>query len=1031
MAAPIQFSGNPGTVPAVGPNGEIYVAYKKGAQIWLLTSLDGGDNWSAQAIATVIWLDSPLPGADFRTPTFPTIAVDRSNGNVYVAWQDNDGVGLGPDILFIRSTDGGMNWSAPIRVSDDANGSYQFFPWLSVRPNGMIDIVFLDRRDMPGSTFYHTYYAASNNEGLSFFGNVRISDQISNSANAQTPMGSTFIGDYIGMVSSTTDSRAMAHPLWTDTRGMANAEAFTAQTGVYVKFVHPDDQPFKIEPHSTDSRCPPAPTEPGAVVLGEWDFEANGGFELEGWTPVDLSGRGIFADVYDASGVLQSDPCLSNASGVAAFFDDPASTNYGCGGAPWQGAVPFGDVSGLYLANEIWSPVIECGGTGSSVRLEFATYRDLALRNLVFYTWSVRSFVGGVPTDWRSENWYYYGGEKPPSWAAHAHEIGGLIEPGATHIQIALGVYDLCGIWCSTVGGATCHSHAPLFDDVRVTQISTQGPQWNVRQLDLFQDNFARDGTLTGVVRADAALDIAPKGSPTILPGDSVCVWVSDRESGLATDWFTGSGAAVYAYVAVWPQSQPGKTGDDLEAPETRGTLERFPFVDNFNHDGVEWFCFRMDTALVDSTMEPAPNRFCFDLNDDVFTPGDTICFVFAARNGAGVTTYWNEFIGTTTDLGKVFSCPMEFTCLPAGGWVRGGDILYVDAFDGHGAEPYFETDFKTLGLGELVDRYDQRAPSSLVNNSLASRVKAVMQLAGCYRTIIWNSGNLPNGTLSDGSQSPLKADDYALLFTFLDTQGGDAGLYLSGDNLGEEWFASSGAGAGNLRAAYMDFDLTSGDHVDAGDAVSPSLEGAAVPFVHLGGPDELIAWGGCPGINAFDILLPQGSAAAGVVNPANNNAYALTQETPILGGGMVRVVLSGFSYHVIADETPGFPTARIEHLRDILVWFGHTIDEPTSIDGSAALTYYLDDNYPNPFNPSTTIQYGLEQRSRVLIQIFNVAGQLVRTLVDAEQSPHSGGLSTTWYGNDERGHPVASGVYFYRLSAGNFVKTKRMVLLK
>jgi len=91
----------------------------------------------------------------------------------------------------------------------------------------------------------------------------------------------------------------------------------------------------------------------------------------------------------------------------------------------------------------------------------------------------------------------------------------------------------------------------------------------------------------------------------------------------------------------------------------------------------------------------------------------------------------------------------------------------------------------------------------------------------------------------------------------------------------------------------------------------------------------------------------------------------------------------------------------------------------------------FLDHSFPNPFNPTTTIRYGIEDRSRVSLRIYNVAGQLVRTLVDDVQSPRPEGFTVEWNGLNDAGRPVASGVYFIRLVAGNLTETRKAVLLK
>ncbi len=90
---------------------------------------------------------------------------------------------------------------------------------------------------------------------------------------------------------------------------------------------------------------------------------------------------------------------------------------------------------------------------------------------------------------------------------------------------------------------------------------------------------------------------------------------------------------------------------------------------------------------------------------------------------------------------------------------------------------------------------------------------------------------------------------------------------------------------------------------------------------------------------------------------------------------------------------------------------------------------FTLSQNYPNPFNPTTTIEYGLPVSTEVMIAIFNVLGQEVAVLVDGEKE--AGYHTVTWDSRDAYGSQVSSGVYFYRIQAGEFVETKKMLLLK
>lgn len=88
-----------------------------------------------------------------------------------------------------------------------------------------------------------------------------------------------------------------------------------------------------------------------------------------------------------------------------------------------------------------------------------------------------------------------------------------------------------------------------------------------------------------------------------------------------------------------------------------------------------------------------------------------------------------------------------------------------------------------------------------------------------------------------------------------------------------------------------------------------------------------------------------------------------------------------------------------------------------------------LSQNYPNPFNPVTTIEYNIPARSHVTIEVYNILGQKIRTLVDELKS--AGDFRTTWDGNDSNGVRAPTGIYFYLFRAGDFNETKKMLLLK
>jgi hypothetical protein len=101
----------------------------------------------------------------------------------------------------------------------------------------------------------------------------------------------------------------------------------------------------------------------------------------------------------------------------------------------------------------------------------------------------------------------------------------------------------------------------------------------------------------------------------------------------------------------------------------------------------------------------------------------------------------------------------------------------------------------------------------------------------------------------------------------------------------------------------------------------------------------------------------------------------------------------------------------------------------PAKNSQSRPVYFSLSQNYPNPFNPETRISYALPVDCHVKLTIYNLVGQKVRALIDQYQA--AGYKTIPWNGKDDDGKETASGVYFYRLTAGDFSATRKMVILK
>jgi len=146
-----------GAVPAVAPNGDVYIVWTGPLGLVFKKSTNGGENFSKEKVISDMpggW-DFGVEGLD-RANGMAVTGVDLSNGpnkgTLYVNWIDaRNG---DPDVFLMSSKDGGETWSAPVRVNDDPvkNGKVQFFTWMSVDPvDGSVNLVFYDRRDTAGA----------------------------------------------------------------------------------------------------------------------------------------------------------------------------------------------------------------------------------------------------------------------------------------------------------------------------------------------------------------------------------------------------------------------------------------------------------------------------------------------------------------------------------------------------------------------------------------------------------------------------------------------------------------------------------------------------------------------------------------------------------------------------------------------------------------------------------------------------------------------------------------------------------------
>jgi len=186
-----------GAVPAIGPDGQIYVSWAGPLGLMFDKSTDGGETWGTDVFI------SDIPGGwDFdvsgiwRANGLPVTMSDLSNspyrGNIYVCWGDQRNGTTDTDVFFSRSTDGGETWSPALRVNNDNTDRHQFFPWMTIdQTTGNIWGVFYDRRNTTGTAT--DVYVVKSTDGGETFLNFKVSES------SFTPTATVFFGDYINI----------------------------------------------------------------------------------------------------------------------------------------------------------------------------------------------------------------------------------------------------------------------------------------------------------------------------------------------------------------------------------------------------------------------------------------------------------------------------------------------------------------------------------------------------------------------------------------------------------------------------------------------------------------------------------------------------------------------------------------------------------------------------------------------------------------------------------------------------------------
>jgi hypothetical protein len=776
------------------------------------------------------------------------------------------------------------------------------------------------------------------------------------------------------------------------------------------------------------------------------DFEHGGDPDDFGiWTPLIPDGVGDFAHIW--TGLEDYDPCATNYTPQVAFIDDGIVVP-GTGGSEcinWcygPGGYIVTTTGGLagpdyHIHNAIESPVMDwpASKTGNPVdddgiTLTFSVYRheDLSADSPgIFYVWGVRSAdtdgSAGTVQDitnmgWQNRNYVYYGG---PDYLRAGDDVTDLMNPGRDVVQVQLAVYEIGYVWGWVQNDGT---PAPYFDNVTVKIFPYDGPGMSAREIDLAQDNFPERGTIdmgdpgSHSVRFDMANNISLAAHLRNDPGDSITVDITPVRAGADFDGF----------------------------PTLHYILDRNPVFDDYRTAGLPDMGSAVGDSAVGPSGSPTPGKWAFDLPDTGFLfPGDVLHYYISATDAIGGTAPQTALMpADTTGFSAGFGDPMQYApaftvrALPSIREKYAGyeqpEVLFINDFASRGGEDEWYTSLYNCGLqvGRTYDVFHVNGPSSGVGNGIGGRANHLM-LAD-YSVILYTCGDLGVNTISNGDFNLDAGDDVGTLINWLDI--GDKKIFLTGDNLASDLAGSSIATRGFLEN-YMGLSIVASN-------VRPLISNQTTPYVNTIFPQEVfnatsswIAYGGCPGINAFDGVQTRGTASrlAEFTGPSGERGIYPYSTATLNWVDTSRVISMPVDFSFIHSDrnnpSPGwlpFPD-RTLILWDVLTYFGIPLIPTDTPVEMPRITFQVS-NYPNPFNPGTTIRYAMPRAGNLKLSVYNVRGHLVKTLIDG---PRPAGENQTifWDGSDNLGSAAASGVYFYEARAAGEVKIGKMTLLK
>ena len=801
------------------------------------------------------------------------------------------------------------------------------------------------------------------------------------------------------------------------------------------------------------------------------------------WTTLDMADPvpfGTWARLFQH--VTDNDICSENTTCAWLWTDHDPGTLFN---DPSMAFGPSGFVIKNWLDDIIESPWISLASTptatGTILQMDrfpgnfFSTGRavqnwSVRGRGLVDATFCVSGW--GHSFNWNSLSTFRW--QIGLTW-----DMSSYFDPTLEDIQIRLRVSDWQWIAGASPPVPFVPGPGPYSDRIRIGRQVLTGPVIN--------EGIDSRSQLQSCFPTEIDPGVTPVGGPKWRPSTDrfgTCAFSEGTELGI-----NASSPNLITGDSIWVEVNAVRVGgDSITAVNWSGAIIAGPHAGKapppYTVGANGFFTFAADSVR-STAGTPLADYYQVSLDDTYFRGGDHLVYFWSATdNGGGYSSDPVGLSGPPASIDEAQEATqgmLQASYLPTINW----DPAYIARMDGNGdIDPTPEelanstqqncillynslptnrrrsgkvnrTSFMyaldKLGYEGHYDVYNHQGYGN-TNNQLGGR--ATIEQCQGYNLLVMDTGNRTPGNpiLPDGVDIDAEKIDQAGWFSAWLGQASlseaeYATLWIIGTNVVEEKSGVSGSG-GTLLNTDMGVTLSS---TDQGLNVNPDVVGQASFTFDNGAGSSSVNFagdfwtlnGGCPIVRNYDGLAVSSASAVAT------HAY----RSPTLGTiGDAAIVMNrndGMAYNTIMQShpyfdmrdpggTPSSPSPELDLLSKILggVLPPNCLQSPSPTDVGedneldVPAQTALHQNVPNPFNPTTQISFDLAQNGRVALRIYDVAGRLVRTLVDKDMSAGRN-QSLVWNGLDDQNRRVSSGVYFYRLDAAGVSLTKKMVVMK